>query len=33
VGVRARRLPSGHFEICIADTGPGVQQEKSPRLF
>ncbi|HYO95672.1 MAG TPA: hybrid sensor histidine kinase/response regulator, partial [Polyangiaceae bacterium] len=24
VGVRARRLPSGHFEVCIADSGPGV---------
>jgi signal transduction histidine kinase len=33
VGVRARRLPSGHFEVCIADTGPGIQQEKTPRLF
>lgn len=33
VGVRARRLPSGHFEICIADTGPGVPREKAIRLF
>ncbi len=33
VGVRARRLQSGHFEICIADTGPGVLQEKAQRLF
>lgn len=33
VGVRARRLPSGHFEICIADTGPGVPPEKAARLF
>lgn len=33
VGVRARRLPSDHFEICIADTGPGVQKDKSPKLF
>jgi len=33
VGVRARRLQSGHFEICIADTGPGVPQEKTQRLF
>ncbi|HEY8946054.1 MAG TPA: hybrid sensor histidine kinase/response regulator, partial [Polyangiaceae bacterium] len=29
VGVRARRLPSGHFEICIADSGPGVPPEKA----
>jgi signal transduction histidine kinase len=33
VGVRARQLPSGHFEICIADTGPGVLPEKAARLF
>jgi len=33
VGIRARRLPSGHFEVCIADTGPGVPAEKSARLF
>jgi signal transduction histidine kinase len=33
VGVRARRLSSGHFEVCIADTGPGIQNEKTPRLF
>ncbi|HLV67235.1 MAG TPA: hybrid sensor histidine kinase/response regulator [Polyangiaceae bacterium] len=33
VGVRARRLPSGHFEICIADTGPGVPAEKTAKLF
>ena len=28
VGVRLRRLPSGHFEVCVADTGPGVPPEK-----
>jgi signal transduction histidine kinase len=33
VGIRARRLPSGHFEICIADTGPGVPAEKAAQLF
>jgi signal transduction histidine kinase len=33
VGVRARKLPSGHLEICIADTGPGVPLEKAQRLF
>lgn len=33
VGVRARRLPSGHFEVCIADTGPGVPPEKGRQLF
>jgi signal transduction histidine kinase len=33
VGVRARRLATGHLELCIADTGPGVPPEKAPRLF
>jgi signal transduction histidine kinase len=33
VAVRARRLPSGQFELCIADSGPGIPAEKVPRLF
>jgi signal transduction histidine kinase len=33
VGVRARRLASGHFEVCVADTGPGIAAEKARRLF
>ncbi len=35
VGVRARRLSSGHFEVCVADTGPGVGQNRTThdRLF
>ncbi len=33
VGVRARRLASGHLELCIADTGPGITAEKTRRLF
>jgi signal transduction histidine kinase len=33
VGVRARQLSSGHLELCIADTGPGVPPEKASRLF
>jgi signal transduction histidine kinase len=33
VGVRARHLASGHLELCIADTGPGVPPEKASRLF
>ncbi len=33
VGIRARRLPSGHLEVCIADSGPGVPGEKAQRLF
>lgn len=33
VGVRARRLASGHFELVVADTGPGVPAETVERLF
>jgi signal transduction histidine kinase len=33
VGVRARRLSSGHLEVCIADTGPGIPAEKARQLF
>jgi signal transduction histidine kinase len=32
-GVRARQLGTGHFELCVADTGPGVPSEKAARLF
>jgi signal transduction histidine kinase len=33
VGVRARRLASGHLEVCVADSGPGVPAEQQRRLF
>jgi signal transduction histidine kinase len=33
VGVRARRLASGHLEVCVADTGPGITADKARRLF
>lgn len=33
VGVRVRLLISGHFELCVADTGPGVAADKVARLF
>jgi len=33
VGIRARRLMSGFTEICVADSGPGVPDDKAPRLF
>jgi signal transduction histidine kinase len=33
VGVRARRLETGQFEVCVADTGPGVPLEKAEQLF
>jgi len=33
VGVRVRRLASGHVEVVVADTGPGVPPETVERLF
>jgi signal transduction histidine kinase len=33
VGIRARRLPSGQFELCVADTGPGIPEDALERLF
>jgi signal transduction histidine kinase len=33
VGIRVRPLPSGQFEVCVADTGPGVPPENIDRLF
>jgi signal transduction histidine kinase len=33
VGVRLRRLSSKQFELCVADTGPGVPREAAARLF
>jgi len=33
VGVRVRRLATGHFELCVADSGPGVAPEHMDRLF
>jgi signal transduction histidine kinase len=33
IGVRARRLASGHFEVCVADTGSGIPHDKLERLF
>lgn len=33
VGVRVTRLPSGHYELCVADTGPGVRPERLERIF
>lgn len=33
VGVRVRVLPTAHYELCVADTGPGVPSEQADRLF
>src|SRR5262245_44580477 len=33
VGVRLRRLPTKQFELCVADTGPGVPREATARVF
>jgi signal transduction histidine kinase len=32
VGVRLRRV-SSQFEVCVADTGPGVSRDAAPRVF
>lgn len=33
VGVRVRRLATGHFELCVVDSGPGVPAESLELLF
>src|SRR3954471_23771694 len=33
VGVRVTRLPSGHYELCVADTGPGVRADRVEKIF
>lgn len=33
VGVRVVRLASGHYELCVADTGPGIPPEQQARIF
>jgi len=33
VGVRVRKLSSGHYELCVADSGPGVQPDRMARIF
>lgn len=33
VGIRVRRLASGHYEFCVADTGPGVRPDRMARIF
>jgi signal transduction histidine kinase len=33
IGVRVRKLPSGHYELCVADTGPGVRPDRAGFIF
>lgn len=33
VGIRVRRLATGHFELLVADSGPGIAPEQLERLF
>jgi signal transduction histidine kinase len=33
VGVRVTKLPSGHYELCVADTGPGISPDRTSRIF
>ncbi|WP_437971686.1 hybrid sensor histidine kinase/response regulator [Sorangium sp. So ce260] len=32
-GVRVSQLQSGHYELCVADTGPGVKADRLQRIF
>ncbi|HVY45205.1 MAG TPA: hybrid sensor histidine kinase/response regulator [Minicystis sp.] len=33
VGVRVSRLATGHFEFCVADSGPGIRPDQASRIF
>ncbi len=33
IGVRVQKLASGHYEIVVADTGPGIPADRQTRLF
>jgi signal transduction histidine kinase len=33
VGVRVSRLASGHYEMCVADSGPGISADRLHRIF
>lgn len=33
VGVRVARVAPAHYELCVADTGPGVPPNRQARLF
>src|SRR5580693_6562263 len=33
VGVRVRKLSSGHYELCVADSGAGVRPDRVHRIF
>lgn len=33
IGVRVSQLPSGHYEMCVADTGPGIPSDRHEQVF
>lgn len=33
IGVRASTLPSGHYQLCVTDTGEGVPAARQERIF
>ncbi len=33
IGVRVQKLASGHYEITVADTGPGIPVDRQARMF
>lgn len=33
IGLRVTRLPTGYYELCVADSGPGVRPDRVHRIF
>ncbi len=33
IGIRVSQLASGHYEMCVADTGPGIPRERQEQVF
>ncbi|MFP6685025.1 MAG: hybrid sensor histidine kinase/response regulator [Polyangiaceae bacterium] len=33
VAVKTKRLPSGHYELCVADSGIGIPRARQDRIF
>jgi signal transduction histidine kinase len=33
IGLRVQKLSTGHYELCVADSGPGVRPDRLHRLF
>ena len=33
IGLRVQKLSTGHYELCVADSGPGVRPDRLHRVF